>query len=40
VVQGAIENDLPKEYIKTIEGVKSEIDDDDDRRVMNEKYLS
>ena len=40
VVQGAIENDLPKEYIKTIEDVKSEIDDEDDRRVMNEKYLS
>ena len=40
VVQGAIENDLPKDYIKTIEDVKSEIDDDRERRVMNENYLS
>ena len=39
VVQGALENDLPKDYIKTIEDVESEIDENGKRRGMNEKYL-
>ena len=40
VVQGARENGLPKDYIKTIEDVESEEDDCVERRVMNEEYLS
>ena len=39
VVAGAIENDLPKDYIKTIECIEYEIDEDEVRVSMNEKYL-
>ena len=39
VIQGAIENDLPKDYIKTIEDVEFTIDKDVGRVSMNEKYL-
>ena len=39
VVQGAIENDLPKDYIKTIEDVEFTIDKYEGRVSMNEKYL-
>ena len=39
VVQGALENDLPKDYRKTIDDVESVLDYNDNRRTRNEKYL-
>ena len=40
VVQGAIENGLPEDYIKKIEAFESKQDKDEKRRTRNEKYLS
>ena len=40
VVQGAIENGLPEDYIKKIEAFESKQDMDEERVAKNENYLS